>query len=156
MLVWCLFADVGFGVSVVIGTDDDDSDYGKQRKSGLEVRGPGSQVRLGRRAQRLDRLPRAEEHAVSQVSCSFFFISPHIFLLFFPGLLKNKMKSRALIERSLKNFWTPGNSRTARHYQQPRTIDPELTRQALLNNYKAAQGDFSIAANSRSGKLLPP
>lgn len=58
----------------------------------------------------------------------------------------------AAISRSFKNVWS-GNSRTARSHQ-PRTIDPELTRQALLKNYKMAQGDYSIAANSRSGRAF--
>ncbi|XP_058801992.1 uncharacterized protein LOC131670416 [Phymastichus coffea] len=54
------------------------------------------------------------------------------------------------IARNFKSTW-PGSSRTARHYQ-PRTIDPELTRQALLNNYRAAHGDYSIADSSRSAR----
>ncbi|XP_015605933.1 uncharacterized protein LOC107272856 [Cephus cinctus] len=59
----------------------------------------------------------------------------------------------AAISRSFKNFGL-GSSRSARSYQ-PRTIDPELTRQALLHNYKAAQGDYSIAAsNSRDGRAF--
>jgi len=56
----------------------------------------------------------------------------------------------AAISRSFKNLWA-GSSRTARSHQ-PRTIDPELTRQALLHNYKAAHGDYSIAGSSRNGK----
>jgi hypothetical protein len=56
----------------------------------------------------------------------------------------------ASIARNFKSVWT-GNSRTARHYQA-RTIDPEITRQALLNNFRALQGDFSVEGSSRSGK----
>lgn len=56
----------------------------------------------------------------------------------------------AAISRSFKNLWA-GSSRTARSHQ-PRTIDPELTRQALLHNYKAVHGDYSIAGSSRNGK----
>ncbi|OXU30027.1 hypothetical protein TSAR_007892 [Trichomalopsis sarcophagae] len=63
----------------------------------------------------------------------------------------NMQYPSAAIARNLKSVWG-GNSRTARHYQQPRTIDPELTRQALLNNYRAAQGDYSIAGSSRSAR----
>lgn len=57
----------------------------------------------------------------------------------------------AAISRSFKNLWA-GSSRTARSHQ-PRTIDPELTRQALLHNYKVAHGDYSIAGSSRNGKF---
>lgn len=56
----------------------------------------------------------------------------------------------AAISRSFKNLWA-GSSRTARSHQ-PRTIDPELTRKALLHNYRAAHGDYSIAGSSRNGK----
>ncbi|XP_050446069.1 uncharacterized protein LOC126848852 [Cataglyphis hispanica] len=56
------------------------------------------------------------------------------------------------ISRSFKNLWT-GSSRTARSHQ-PRTIDPERTRQALLYNYKVAHGDYSIAGNSRNGRAV--
>lgn len=56
----------------------------------------------------------------------------------------------SVISWSYKNLWT-GSSRTARSHQT-RTIDPELTRQALLHNYKAAHGDYSIAGSSRHGK----
>ena len=58
--------------------------------------------------------------------------------------------SSAAISRSFKNLWG-GNSRTGRSHQ-PRSMDPELTRQALLYNYKAVRGDYSIAS-SRSGKF---
>ncbi|XP_014204021.1 uncharacterized protein LOC106636215 [Copidosoma floridanum] len=63
--------------------------------------------------------------------------------------------TNAAISRSFKSLWS-GNSRTARHYQQQRTIDPALTRQALLNNYRAAQGDYSIAGSSRSARSFSP
>ncbi|XP_001120972.2 uncharacterized protein LOC725082 isoform X1 [Apis mellifera] len=55
----------------------------------------------------------------------------------------------AAISRSYKNLWT--NSRIARSHQ-PRTIDPELTRQALLHNYKITHGDYSMAESSRNGR----
>ncbi|KAI4480066.1 hypothetical protein M0804_010427 [Polistes exclamans] len=55
----------------------------------------------------------------------------------------------AAISRSFKNLWASG--RTARSHQA-RTIDPEITRQALLHNYKLLQGDYSIAAHTRNGR----
>ncbi|XP_011500995.1 PREDICTED: uncharacterized protein LOC105364700 isoform X2 [Ceratosolen solmsi marchali] len=54
------------------------------------------------------------------------------------------------IARNFKNMWS-GNARTARHYQT-RTIDPEITRQALLNKYRLAHGEYSIGNNSRSAR----
>ncbi|XP_014220404.1 uncharacterized protein LOC106648209 [Trichogramma pretiosum] len=55
------------------------------------------------------------------------------------------------IARTFKNVW-PGSSRTARHYQDRETIDPEITRQTLLQNYKAASGDHHIASSTRIGR----
>ncbi|XP_012347042.1 uncharacterized protein LOC100871160 [Apis florea] len=55
----------------------------------------------------------------------------------------------AAISRNYKNLWT--NSRIARSHQA-RTIDPELTRQALLHNYKVTHGDYSMAESSRNGR----
>ncbi|XP_071553149.1 uncharacterized protein [Temnothorax nylanderi] len=64
----------------------------------------------------------------------------------------NMQYPSAAISRSFKNLWA-GSSRTARSHQ-PRTIDPELTRQALLHNYKAVHGDYSIAGSSRKGRVI--
>ncbi|KAK2582705.1 hypothetical protein KPH14_004978 [Odynerus spinipes] len=55
------------------------------------------------------------------------------------------------ISRSFKSLWA--NGRTARSHQS-RTIDPEITRQALLRNYKIAQEDFSIGGNARDGRAF--
>ncbi|XP_011693860.1 PREDICTED: uncharacterized protein LOC105453523 [Wasmannia auropunctata] len=59
----------------------------------------------------------------------------------------------AAVSRLAKNLWTTGSSRTGRSHQ-PRTIDPELTRQALLHNYKVAHGGYSIAGSSRNGRAF--
>ncbi|XP_046435852.1 uncharacterized protein LOC124296822 [Neodiprion virginianus] len=59
----------------------------------------------------------------------------------------------AAISRNFKGLWA-GSSRSGRAYR-PQTIDPELTRKALLHNYKAVHGDYSIAdANSRNGRAF--
>lgn len=55
----------------------------------------------------------------------------------------------AAILRTFKNLWA--NGRTAR-YHQSQTTDPKITRQALLHNYKLAQGDFSITGHARNGR----
>ncbi|XP_043274397.1 uncharacterized protein [Venturia canescens] len=56
----------------------------------------------------------------------------------------------AAISRSFKSVWG-GNSRTGRTLQ-PRTIDPKITREALLQNYKTIKGDYSMASNSRAAR----
>ena len=63
----------------------------------------------------------------------------------------NMQYPTAQISRTFKNLWT-GSNRMARYYQ-PQTIDPELTRKALLNNYKAVHHD-SLSTNSRTGKYI--
>ncbi|KZC07404.1 PREDICTED: uncharacterized protein LOC107185707 [Dufourea novaeangliae] len=66
----------------------------------------------------------------------------------------NMQYPSAAISRSAKNLWAGG--RTARSHQ-PRTIDPELTRQALLHNYKVSRGDYTIATqNTRNGRAFTP
>ncbi|CAK9817265.1 hypothetical protein ANTPLA_LOCUS9307 [Anthophora plagiata] len=65
----------------------------------------------------------------------------------------NMQYPSAAISRSYKSLWA--GSRTARSHQ-PRTIEPELTRQALLHNYKIAHGDYSIAESSRNGRAFSP
>ncbi|XP_076174398.1 uncharacterized protein LOC143150195 [Ptiloglossa arizonensis] len=65
----------------------------------------------------------------------------------------NMQYPSAAISRSYKNLWA--GSRTARSHQ-PRTIDPQLTSHALLYNYKAVHGGYSIAENSRTGRAFTP
>ncbi|KAG7199027.1 hypothetical protein KM043_017937 [Ampulex compressa] len=55
------------------------------------------------------------------------------------------------ISRSYKNLWA--GSRTARSHLS-RTNDPEQTRQTLLHNYRVTHGDYSIAGNSRNGRVF--
>ncbi|EZA60997.1 uncharacterized protein LOC105287533 [Ooceraea biroi] len=64
----------------------------------------------------------------------------------------NMQYPSAAISKSFKNLWA-SSSRTARSHQ-PRTIDPQLTRQTLLHNYRAAHGDYSIAGNARTGRAF--
>ncbi|KAJ8672896.1 hypothetical protein QAD02_004157 [Eretmocerus hayati] len=64
----------------------------------------------------------------------------------------NMQYPTSAIARNFKSGAWPGSSRTARHYQQPSTLDPELTRRTLLSNYKTSQGDYSIAGSSRSAR----
>jgi hypothetical protein len=56
----------------------------------------------------------------------------------------------AAISRSFKNLWG-GNSRTARSHHRQRIADPEITRQALLHNYKASRGEYTIS-ETRNGR----
>ncbi|KAK0182809.1 hypothetical protein PV327_000906 [Microctonus hyperodae] len=56
----------------------------------------------------------------------------------------------AAISRSFKNLWG-GSNRSGRMYHQNHVIDPELTRQTLLHNYKVSQGDYTVT-NSRNGR----
>ncbi|XP_015120189.1 uncharacterized protein LOC107043277 [Diachasma alloeum] len=60
----------------------------------------------------------------------------------------------AAIARSFKNLW--GNSRTGRAYNHHNHVtDPEKTRQALLQNYKASRGEYTLGA-SRNGRGYTP
>ncbi|XP_063977700.1 uncharacterized protein LOC135162786 [Diachasmimorpha longicaudata] len=60
----------------------------------------------------------------------------------------------AAIARNLKNLW--GNSRTARVYNHNnRVTDPEITRQALLHNYKVSRSEYTLGT-SRNGRSYTP